>query len=56
MRGTLTMAAALDSGVLRLSGDARATRRLTELLLAPFTPATLSQASTGADSCATVSG
>ncbi|MGW3788209.1 winged helix-turn-helix transcriptional regulator [Micromonospora chokoriensis] len=52
----VTMAAALDSKVLRLSGDAGATRRLTELLLAPFTPATLSQASAGADSCATVSG
>ncbi|MGI5521431.1 winged helix-turn-helix transcriptional regulator [Micromonospora sp. CA-259024] len=35
----ITMAAALDSGVLRLSGDKQAKQRLTDLLLAPFTPA-----------------
>lgn len=51
-----TVAAALDSGALRLSGAEDARRRLTDLLLAPFTPAGASQASTGADSCATVSG
>ncbi|MEU1360089.1 winged helix-turn-helix transcriptional regulator [Micromonospora zamorensis] len=35
----ITMAAAVESGTLRLSGDEDATRRLTELLLTPFTPA-----------------
>ncbi|MER7892910.1 winged helix-turn-helix transcriptional regulator [Micromonospora sp. NPDC094482] len=35
----ITMAAALDSGTLRLSGDKHARQRLTDLLLAPFTPA-----------------
>ncbi|RKR86452.1 HxlR family transcriptional regulator [Micromonospora pisi] len=34
----ITLDAALDSGKLRLSGDKHATRRLTDLLLAPFTP------------------
>ncbi|MBM7494834.1 hypothetical protein JOD64_006056 [Micromonospora luteifusca] len=33
------MAAAVKSGALRLSGDEDARRRLTDLLLAPFTPA-----------------
>ncbi|MET8092764.1 hypothetical protein [Micromonospora sp. NPDC005220] len=35
----ITMAAAVDSGVVRMSGDEDARRRLTDLLLAPFTPA-----------------
>ncbi|MFI6265855.1 winged helix-turn-helix transcriptional regulator [Micromonospora sp. NPDC051006] len=35
----ITMAAALGAGTLRLSGDEHARQRLTELLLAPFTPA-----------------
>ncbi|MEO3771301.1 winged helix-turn-helix transcriptional regulator [Micromonospora sp. B9E7] len=34
----ITMAAALASGALRLTGDEPAQRRLTDLLLAPFTP------------------
>ncbi|MCG5443885.1 winged helix-turn-helix transcriptional regulator [Micromonospora sp. NIE79] len=34
----ITMDAALESGALRLSGDEDARRRLTDLLLAPFTP------------------
>ncbi|MEU7843829.1 winged helix-turn-helix transcriptional regulator [Micromonospora sp. NPDC049114] len=34
----MTMAAAADAGVLALSGDTDATRRLTDLLLTPFTP------------------
>ncbi|WP_433319327.1 winged helix-turn-helix transcriptional regulator [Micromonospora sp. CA-269861] len=36
----ITMAAAEESGALRLSGDEDARRRLTVLLLTPFTPAT----------------
>jgi DNA-binding HxlR family transcriptional regulator len=35
----ITLAAAVKSGALRLSGDPAAKRRLTDLLLAPFTPA-----------------
>ncbi|MFC6017565.1 winged helix-turn-helix transcriptional regulator [Plantactinospora solaniradicis] len=35
----VTLAAALDSGTLRLGGDEDAKRRLTDLLLAPFGPA-----------------
>ncbi|MFI6783335.1 winged helix-turn-helix transcriptional regulator [Micromonospora sp. NPDC050276] len=35
----ITMAAAVESGAVRLRGDEDAQRRLTELLLAPFTPA-----------------
>lgn len=34
----ITLAAALDSGALRLSGDMHAQRRLTDLLMAPFAP------------------
>jgi DNA-binding HxlR family transcriptional regulator len=34
----ITLVAALDSAALRLDGDEHATRRLTALLLAPFTP------------------
>ncbi|MFI6235351.1 winged helix-turn-helix transcriptional regulator [Micromonospora sp. NPDC050784] len=37
--GEITMAAAVESGALRLSGDEDARRRLTDLLLTPFTPA-----------------
>ncbi|WP_327036300.1 winged helix-turn-helix transcriptional regulator [Micromonospora ureilytica] len=35
----ITLTAAVESGALRLSGDEDARRRLTDLLLAPFTPA-----------------
>ncbi|MFD0973518.1 winged helix-turn-helix transcriptional regulator [Plantactinospora endophytica] len=35
----ITMASAVDSGTLRLNGEPSATRRLTDLLLAPFTSA-----------------
>jgi DNA-binding HxlR family transcriptional regulator len=42
----ITLAAALDSGTLRLGGDEHAKRRLTDLLLAPFTPS--SQPTAGA--------
>ena len=34
----ITLTAALDSGKLRLAGDEHAKRRLSDLLLAPFTP------------------
>ena len=37
----ITLAAAVEAGTLRLDGDQDATRRLTELVLAPFTPAPL---------------
>ncbi|WP_234583658.1 helix-turn-helix domain-containing protein [Micromonospora sp. MH99] len=37
----MTMAAAADAGVLALTGDTDATRRLTDLLLTPFTPRNL---------------
>ncbi|MEV4626774.1 winged helix-turn-helix transcriptional regulator [Micromonospora sp. NPDC049523] len=36
----ITLTAALDSGALRLTGDKHARRRLTDLLMAPFTPPT----------------
>ncbi|MEU4530387.1 winged helix-turn-helix transcriptional regulator [Micromonospora ureilytica] len=35
----ITLTAAVESGALRLSGDEDGRRRLTDLLLAPFTPA-----------------